>query len=174
MSHTVAVKVNTTNQEILTKAVQAFGGQVIGEGEHQLYQSSGVKGFGFTLPNWTYPLVLTKDGELKYDNYEGRWGKTSDLDAIKGLYAVQQHRMTAASLGFLCTDLPNGGLEIHTPGGGVITSNAKGDLDTENFIGGACKEAVAPFLANVGGAASEQLKEAYFCQEASIQQQSGE
>ena len=45
------------------------------------------------LPGWTYPLVCDlASGELKYDNFSGRWGDQARLDAFLQAYAVERAR----------------------------------------------------------------------------------
>ena len=50
------------------------------------------------LPQWTFPIVCnTSTGELKYDNYGGRWGQQCHLDQFLQAYAVEKARLEARS-----------------------------------------------------------------------------
>ena len=173
MSHTVTTKVEYKNLEALRSSVLAMGGQVIGEGKHQLYQHKDVEGFGFKLPNWSYPLVLTKSGELKFDDYNGRWGNPKDLEALKGSYTLEQGKLTATSLGWQWEANPQGGIIIHHPEGGQLMLKQDGSIDAENFSGGACIAASSLFSNALGAVTGEVLKEAFYEEKAQVQQTEG-
>jgi hypothetical protein len=55
--------------------------------------------FAFTPLGWKYP-VAAKDGQLKYDNYEGKWGEDSELNRVKQRYAVNVQKEAARSRGY--------------------------------------------------------------------------
>ena len=68
-------------------------------------------GLAVELPNWRYPVVCqTETGEIRYDNYEGRWGEQRHLDRLKQIYAVEKAksegawRATVSSSGSLKTE----------------------------------------------------------------------
>lgn len=174
MSHTVTTKVEYKNLEALSNSVVALGGQVLGEGKHQLYQHKDVEGYGFRLPGWSYPLVLTKTGELKYDDYNGHWGNPKDLDKLKGGYTLEQGKLTASSLGWQWENNPQGGIIIHHPEGGKLMLKPDGSIDAENFSGGACVAASSLFSNALGAVTGETLKDAYFEEKAQVQQVEGE
>ncbi len=83
MSHTSEVKninINKTHENALKRAAEKVGGQFLGWGEHKLY-SSKETGFGIKLKNWRYPIVINGT-TIKMDNYNGSWGKQSELDGF--------------------------------------------------------------------------------------------
>ena len=80
MSHTVKINVEFQDRAVLAAAVTAMGGKVIGEGTHTMYYGNPAEvGFGFTLPNWRFPLVVRADNSLAFDDYRvpGETGRTS-------------------------------------------------------------------------------------------------
>lgn len=83
MSHTIKAefKITAKNLKYFEKAVIEVGGKYLGTGQHQLFQGN-VTGDAFLLPGWKYPIIVTKDGEIKYDNYGGAWGKQEKLDQL--------------------------------------------------------------------------------------------
>ena len=55
--------------------------------------SAEVTGWAVQLPQWTYPIVCdTSTGEVKYDNYGGRWGQQTHLDQFLQAY-TQWHSL---------------------------------------------------------------------------------
>lgn len=83
MSHTITAefKLNEKNLKYFEKSVMEAGGKCLGTGQHKLYAGT-VTGDGFLLPGWKYPIIVTPDGNLKYDNYGGNWGKQETLDRL--------------------------------------------------------------------------------------------
>ena len=62
--------------------------------------SAEVTGLAVELPDWQYPVVCnTTTGELKYDNYNGRWGKQSHLDQFLQAYTVEKAKLEARRQG---------------------------------------------------------------------------
>lgn len=176
MSHTVTTKVEYKNLQNLESAVLAMGGQVIGEASHNLFQHSNVQGWGFRLPGWQYPLVLTKEGELKYDDYNGRWGNPKDLEGLKGRYIMNQHKQTAADYGWVCEEQTNGTLLMHDPAGGgrTLTMYPDGTIDANGYGGCGCAEASALFSGKLGAVMGEVRKEAFYEEHAQVQQAEGQ
>jgi len=87
MSHTVSLELKIKDKELF-KQVARQKGYRVEEMRFRLY-SSAEKGLGVFLPGWRYPAVVTEEGELRYDNYNGRWGKQEVLDELVQEYAVQ-------------------------------------------------------------------------------------
>lgn len=58
-------------------------------GTFQLYSGTAT-GYGIKLRGWTYPIVVTEDGTIQYDNYGGRWGNEAELNALVQNYAVEK------------------------------------------------------------------------------------
>lgn len=141
VSHTVTVKIELRDKSAIAAAVAAMGGQILGEGTHQLFNHQSATGYGFTLPGWMFPLVLTSTGELKYDDYNGHWGNVRDLDTLKGRYAIEAARAAADSQGWTSYDQEDGSLEVHHPSGGKMTVYSDGTVDNVGFIGSACNVA---------------------------------
>lgn len=86
MSHIITAELEITkeNLPLLEKAVETVGGEWLGKGTSTLYRES-VSGYRFTLPDWRYPGVVVfngNSGSLKYDNYNGLWGKQEHMDSV--------------------------------------------------------------------------------------------
>jgi len=69
--------------------------------------STEVTGLAVELPDWVYPVVCnTTTGELKYDNYNGRWGAPSHLDQFLQAYAVEKAKLEARRQGYSVSEQP--------------------------------------------------------------------
>jgi hypothetical protein len=53
-------------------------------------------------------------GQLRYDNFEGRWGEKTHLDRFLQAYAVERAKIEARKKGHLCTEqaLPDGSVKL--------------------------------------------------------------
>jgi hypothetical protein len=156
----------------LKAAVEAMGGQFLGEGQYKLYSSSEI-GLGFRLPGWTYPCICRSDGTLAYDDYNGAWGNVNDLQRLKGAYAIEAARLAAQDLGWY-TELHGDELVIHHPDGGTLTVSPNGTVDAACFLGRDCASAAAPIEAALGRKVDTTLKPEYFQERAKITQTDGQ
>ena len=100
MSHTVSIKTQIKDLEILKRAVKELTKLlkrrvvIIGEGKVEVNFYDGVKrvknGIAIKIEGWRYPIVIDLDtGEVFYDDYRGRWGNVEDIKKLKQLYAVE-------------------------------------------------------------------------------------
>jgi hypothetical protein len=81
-----------------------------------------VTGLGVQLPDWRYPAVCQLDsGEIKYDNYGGRWGEQQHLDRFLQAYAVERAKIEARRRGNSCTEqqLADGSIKLTVSVGGT-------------------------------------------------------
>ncbi len=139
-SHTVKVKCDFRDHDILAGAVRGMGGEVLGKGTHNLYSSNKATGFGFTLPNWKFPLVAEEGGQLAFDNYGGSWGNPADLERLKTEYVIATAEQAAMAQGWM-TERNGETLTIHHPSGGSLTVTANG-AEANGFMGSGCHDAL--------------------------------
>lgn len=74
------------------------------------------------LPAWQYPVVIdTASGEVRYDNFEGRWGEQRHLDALLQMYAVEKAKIEARRKGHVCREqqLADGSVKLTVHVGGA-------------------------------------------------------
>ena len=162
MSHTVTVKVEYRNMNALRAAVEAMGGQWIGEGVHRLFQGPE-QGVAFKLKGWRYPCVLRKDGTLAYDDYNGAWGDPEDLKKLQKRYAFEAAKQAAMEQGWQFEEAEDH-LTIFHPDGGEIRVLGDGTVDTSCFIGMDCEAASAPIEAALGRRLEQVHKPEYYQQ----------
>jgi hypothetical protein len=51
-------------------------------------------GLAVELSGWRYPVVCqTETGELRYDNFSGRWGAEQELHRFQQTYAIEKAKL---------------------------------------------------------------------------------
>jgi len=91
------------------------------QGEHLVFQSR-VEGLGVRLRGWTYPVVCQlESGQLRYDNFKGRWGDVGELNLFLQAYAVEKARLEARRLGHRVSEqaLADGAIKLVVHVGGA-------------------------------------------------------
>jgi hypothetical protein len=157
MSHTVTVDVKMKDRAALIKAAEAMGAQVIGEGNHNLYSSSHT-GLGIKLTGWQFPVVVTEDGVIHYDDFNGRWGNPNDIKTLTDDYAMRVVEAECENLGWYTEKQENGELVVHHPSGGTILVGKGGHLDAQGFHGTSCSEATLKLEQAMGLRLGESVK----------------
>jgi len=123
LSHIVSVRTEIRDAHALRAACQRLGLPQPAAGKTRLF-SGEVEGVAVQLPGWQYPVVADlASGQLQYDNFGGRWGNQTELNALIQAYAVEKARIEARKAGHVCTEqtLPNGSIKlvIQVAGGAV-------------------------------------------------------
>ena len=89
MSHIVSIKTEVRDAAAVRAACQRLGLAQPVQGTTRLF-SGEVTGLAVQLPEWQYPVVADlATGQLRYDNFGGRWGNQRDLDGFLQAYAVE-------------------------------------------------------------------------------------
>jgi len=107
MSHITTIKdILLKDLQVLTKATNRLKLEppVIHQQEqdYKLYQTEPIKGIASVkLPQWNYPIVVSKSGEIHYDNYEGRWGDIAHLNSLKQAYGIEKAKKLAKNQGYM-------------------------------------------------------------------------
>lgn len=114
MSHIVQIKTQVRDVRAVRAACERLGlGEPI-EGTFKLFTNSA-NGLAVQLPGWRYPVVCDLvNGEVKYDNFGGRWGDQSQLDAFLQMYAVEVTKIEARKKGHTVTEqsLSDGSIKL--------------------------------------------------------------
>ena len=120
MSHIVQIKTEVKSEA----AVQAACGRLklppARNGTFELYGSTET-GLGIELPKWRYPVVANlQTGDLKFDNYEGRWGDQECLDQFLQRYTVEAATIAARKQGHSVSEqrLDDGSIKLTVNVGG--------------------------------------------------------
>ncbi|MGO8683143.1 MAG: DUF1257 domain-containing protein [Thermoleophilia bacterium] len=100
MSHTVTIKTEIRDRSAVEAACRRLGLAQPVEGKATLF-SGEVSGLAVQLPDWQYPVVADlTTGQLKFDNFGGRWGDQKELDKFLQAYAVERARAEARKKGY--------------------------------------------------------------------------
>ena len=121
MSHIVEINTEVRDAAAVGAACQRLRLPQPVQGTHRLF-SGEIAGLGVQLPDWRYPTVCQLDtGEIKYDNYGGRWGEQQYLDAFLQSYAVEKAKIEARRRGNTCTEqqLADGSVKLTINVGGT-------------------------------------------------------
>ena len=114
MSHIVEIKTEVRDEAAVQAACSRLRLPAASCGTFELY-SSTEEGLGIELPDWRYPVVAdTNTGQLRFDNYEGRWGPQEHLDGFLQGYAVEKAKIEARRKGHTVTEqqMDNGSIKL--------------------------------------------------------------
>jgi hypothetical protein len=114
MSHIVSIKTKLLDAAAVNAACRRLGLEEPVSGTVELF-SAEATGLLVKLPGWIYPAVIdTTSGEVKFDNYNQRWGKQVELDKLLQMYAVEKARAEARRMGNTVTEqaLTDGSIKL--------------------------------------------------------------
>jgi hypothetical protein len=114
VSHIVIIRTKVHDLAAVAAACDRLDWPAPRQGTARLY-SGEVTGLLVQLPGWVYPAVIdTATGEVRFDNFEGRWGEPAHLDRFLQLYAVEKAKLEARKKGFAVTEqqLQNGSIRL--------------------------------------------------------------
>lgn len=121
ISHIVQIKTEVRDATAVNAACRRLCLSPPVAGEHKLFTSTAT-GLGVKLPGWNYPVVFDlTTGQVAFDNYQGRWGEQSTLDALLQMYAVEKAKIEARKRGHSVTEqtLADGSIKLTIQVGGV-------------------------------------------------------
>lgn len=121
MSHIVQIQTQVRDAGAVAAACQRLGLAPPINQVAKLF-SSTAEGLTLQLPGWQYPVVCDlTSGQVKFDNFNGRWGAQQELDRFLQAYACERTRIEARKKGYLVTEQPlqDGSIKltIHVSGG---------------------------------------------------------
>ncbi len=121
MSHIVSISTEVRDEAAVQAACSRLHLPRATRGTFELYCSTET-GLGIELPHWKYPVVANTDsGQLRFDNYNGRWGSQEFLDQFLQRYAVERTAIEARKRGHSIVEqrLDNGSIKLTVSVGGV-------------------------------------------------------
>lgn len=122
MSHIVSIKTEVCDEAAVQAACSRLHLPRATRGTFELYSSTET-GLGVELPHWKYPVVAnTETGQLRFDNYGGRWGSQEFLDQFLQGYAIEKAKIEARKKGHSCVEqqLDNGSIKLTVQVGGAV------------------------------------------------------
>lgn len=100
MSHIATVKVKLKDVAFLAEVCGELGIPCdCGKRQVALYSGSVEAVASFHLKDWRYPVAVLADGTVQYDNFEGRWGTTSELHRVLRRYSERVTLRQAQRMG---------------------------------------------------------------------------
>jgi hypothetical protein len=99
MSHLVSITTQVRDSIAIQSACERLKLPAPVFGKARLFTSEAT-GWQVKLPDWLYPVVCdTNQGDVKFNNFGGRWGNQSHLDAFLQAYAVEKAKLEARKQG---------------------------------------------------------------------------
>jgi len=114
VSHIVTIKTEVRDAAAVRAACGRLGLAAPTQGTVKLF-SGEATGLAVKLPDWQYPVVCdTESGQLKFDNFEGRWGEQKHLDAFLQAYSGERAKQEARRRGHSTTEqtLADGSIKL--------------------------------------------------------------
>ncbi len=121
MSHIVQIKTEVRDAIAVQEACQRLGLDAPVLGTVTLFATEA-SGLLVRLPGWIYPVVFdTRSGQVRFDNYGGRWGEQVQLDRFLQAYAVEKTKIEARRKGHTVFEqtLDNGSIKLTVTVGGA-------------------------------------------------------
>jgi hypothetical protein len=121
MSHIVTIATEVRDPDAVAAACRRLGLPEPIQGTARLFEGQAT-GLLVKLPDWLYPVVCdTATGVVRFDNYNGAWGRQEHLDRLLQVYAVERARIEALKRGHQVveTSLADGSIEVTIQVGGV-------------------------------------------------------
>ncbi|MDB5334588.1 MAG: hypothetical protein JWN70_207 [Planctomycetaceae bacterium] len=122
MSHIVQIQTEVRDPVAVTAACSRLRLPQPLQGKFQLFGTE-VAGLGVQLPKWRYPLVCDlSSGQVRFDNFEGRWGEQVHLDNFLQIHAIEKARIEARKKGHTVTEqaLADGSIKLTIQVGGAV------------------------------------------------------
>jgi len=122
LSHIVTIKTEVRDAIAVRSACQRLKLPEPTSGKVKLF-SGEVTGLAVQLPDWRYPVVCeTTSGQVKFDNYNGRWGDQQELDRFFQSYTVEKTKLEARRKGHSVTEqnLADGSIKLTVNVGGTL------------------------------------------------------
>ena len=99
LSHIVQITTEVKSEAAVQAACRRLHLTPAIHGTFELYDSTET-GLGVELPKWRYPVVANLEtGNLRFDNYGGRWGDQEYLDQFLQRYTVEAATIAARKEG---------------------------------------------------------------------------
>lgn len=121
MSHIISIKTQVRDPVAIEAACRRLQLPAPTRGTAKLFTSEA-SGVIVQLLRWRYPVVCdTATGDVRYDNYQGRWGEQVQLDRFLQAYAVEKATIEARRKGHSVIEQPlaDGSIKLTVQVGGA-------------------------------------------------------
>ncbi len=154
MSITLTATILINDFEVLKETVEELGYSMIEEPIEVALYKTVEYGYPVYLPSWKYPVVITEEGQIRYDNYNGMFGDQEYLDTLLQTYLekkITKDIKTQAELSGYNIQMEDNIIKL-TKGNETIEIQINKQhiiIDAKGFIGQKCKEEVNKILNNL-------------------------
>ena len=114
MSHIVQIQTQVRDATAVAEACRRLGLPPPVLQTAKLFTSTET-GLTVKLPGWTYPVVFdVASGAVKFDDFNGRWGKRQELDRFLQAYACERAKIEARKKGHTVSEqtLADGSIKL--------------------------------------------------------------
>lgn len=114
MSHIVQIQTQVRDVTAVVAACRRLGLPAPVQRTAKLFTSTET-GLTVQLPGWHYPVVCDlTSGQLKFDNFNERWGSQEKLDTFLQAYAVERAKIEARKKGHTVSEqtLADGSIKL--------------------------------------------------------------
>ena len=114
MSHIVQIQTQVRDATAVVAACRRLGLAPPVQQTAKLFTSTET-GLTVQLPGWHYPVVCDlTSGQLKFDNFNERWGSQEKLDTFLQAYAVERAKIEARKKGHTVSEqtLADGSIKL--------------------------------------------------------------
>jgi hypothetical protein len=123
LSHIVQIQTQVRDVAAVAAACRRLGLAPPVQQRAKLFTSTET-GLTVKLSGWTYPVVFdVASGDVKFDNFNGLWGKREELDRFLQAYACERAKIEARKKGHTVSEqtLADGSIKltIQVAGGGA-------------------------------------------------------
>ena len=106
MSHIVSIQTEVRDPAAVAAACRRLGLPEPAHGTATLFEGKAT-GLLVRLPGWLYPVVVdVAAGQLRYDNYNGAWGRPEELGRFLQAYALEMAKLEARKRGHSVIEQP--------------------------------------------------------------------
>lgn len=91
LSHIVEIQTEVRDPLAIQAGCRRLGLAEPVAGSHELFAGQVATGWAIQLPGWRYLVVCdTATGQLRFDDFGGRWGNRAELEKFLQAYAAEK------------------------------------------------------------------------------------
>ena len=114
MSHTAHIETKLMDASCIEKACERLGLSCKLNSSAKFYDGEVHTGTVVKIDGWRYPIVISENGTVHMDNYNGSWGNISDFNKLKMYYGAEKAKKEARKKGYRCREEKVGDkLKVH-------------------------------------------------------------
>ena len=114
MSHTAHIETKLMDAACIEKACERLGISCALNSSAKFYDGEIHNGTVVKINGWRYPIVISENGTVHMDNFNGSWGNITDFNTLKMYYGAEKAKKEARKKGYRCREEKVGDkLKVH-------------------------------------------------------------